>query len=182
MAKGNSKSKKRTAKVRFWLPTVVVFMILSILIFVHTSERYAFVHSILFPLWYVALAIGILCGALFCLKCTRKDIHFAAVLGGFLIITFLVFFLSGILLSHLNHVFDMSNGQRYEAVIEDEVFKTGGKHSLGWYKFKITVNGENFWIEVPPRDYYSLDEGDTYVVEYHKGAFGEPYYIGVGGK
>jgi hypothetical protein len=182
MAKGNSKSKKRTAKVRFWVPTVVFFMLLSILIFEHTAKRYAFVHSILFPLWYVALAIGILCGALFCLKCRRKEIHPATVIGVFLIITFLVFFLSGILLRHLNHVFDMSDGQRYEAVIEDERYKTGGKYSLGEHKFKITVNGESFWIAVPSRDYYSLDEGDTYVVEYHKGAFGEPYYIGVGGK
>lgn len=182
MAKGNSKSKKRTAKARSWLSTVVLFMILSILILVNTSERYAFVHDIFFPLWYVALGVGVLLGGIFCIKCTRKDLHFAAVLGVFFIMSFLSFFLCGAVLNHLNHAFDTGEVQRYECVIEEELYESGSKYSLGGYKFKITVNGESFWIEVPSHDYYSLDEGDTYVVEYHKGAFGEPYYIGVGGK
>jgi hypothetical protein len=48
------------------------------------------------------------------------------------------------------------------------------------YDFKVTVGCDTFRIDVPSSHYYAHDVGDSYVIEYHEGALGAPYYIAVG--
>ena len=64
-------------------------------------------------------------------------------------------------------------------VIEDKE-SHHSKHSRS-YEFTVTAQGDTFDIDVPRSHYYTFDEGDLYVIEYREGAFGEPYYIAVGG-
>jgi hypothetical protein len=99
----------------------------------------------------------------------------------FIGILFLSFFIFGITFAHLNHIFDPHEPERYVVAIEDEGYYSGiGRYRIGKWEFKVTINGEKETIVVPRHHAYQFQEGDLYVVEYHKGAFNEPYYIGVG--
>ena len=146
---------------------------------VATWERYAFAEIALFPLWYVALALGLLCGWLFVAKLMEKGHSAGKQIGAFLISSALCFFAAGATLAHLNHWFDSSQPKQFVVVIEDKESHFS-KYSRS-YEFTVTAQGDTFDIEVPRRHYFHYEEGDLYVVEYREGALGEPYYIAVGG-
>ena len=146
---------------------------------VATWERYAFAEIGLFPLWYVALALGLLCGWLFVAKLMEKGLSIGKRIGAFLIISALCFFAAGATLAHLNHFFDSSHPKQFVVVIEDKESRHS-KHS-SHHKFTVTAQGDTFDIEVPRSHYAYYEVGDPYVIEYREGAFGEPYYVAVGG-
>ena len=146
---------------------------------VATWERYAFADTDLFPLWYVALALGLLCGWLFVAKVMVKGLSIGKRIGAFLLIAALSFFAAGAVLAHLNHFFDTSQPKQFVVVIEDKEYRHR-KHS-SHHKFTVTAQGDTFDIEVPRSHYAYYEVGDSYVIEYREGAFGEPYYIAVGG-
>ena len=146
---------------------------------VATWERYAFAEIGLFPLWYVALALGLLCGWLFVAKLMEKGLSIGKRIGAFLIISALCFFAAGATLAHLNHWFDRSQPKQFVVVIEDKESRHS-KHSRH-HEFTVTAQGDTFDIEVPRSHYDYYEVGDSYVIEYREGAFGEPYYIAVGG-
>ena len=146
---------------------------------VATWERYAFAEIALFPLWYVALALGLLCGWLFVAKLMEKGLSIGKQIGAFLIISALCFFAAGATLAHLNHWFDSSQPKQFVVVIEDKESHRS-KHSRS-YEFTVTAQGDTFDIEVPYKHYEALGIGDHYVIEYREGALGEPYYMAVGG-
>ena len=126
-------------------------------------ETYNYVNDILFPLWPVALAVGVLAGVVYAIK---------AMVGegvGRRILSFVI----------INHFFDSSEVVRHYAEIEDKDYTHKFLRS-DKYKFTFTVNGDTFEIDVSSYDYNSLGVGDSYVIEYHEGALGEPYYIAVG--
>ncbi len=138
--------------------------------------KYSFVNGVLFPLWYVALGLGVMAGAFcFLIPFSIKD-----KIISFFIAAFLVFFVIGIALTHLNHVFDSGEPVRYTTVIEDKSINFRRKLP-DEYEFTVTVNGDTFDINVPYSHYRKYKEGDLYVIEYHEGAFNEPYYVAVGG-
>ena len=56
-------------------------------------SRYAFTETDLFPLWYVALGMGLLCGGLFVGKLMEKGHGMGKRIGAFFLITLLCFFL-----------------------------------------------------------------------------------------
>ena len=177
MAKGKTKKTKNTAALTATL-CAVGFAGLFLLLF--NVNRYAFVDVLLFPLWYVALGLGVISGALLALKCAFKGLGIWASIGVFALTAFLVFVMMGFIFAHANHIFDRSEPERYTVEIEDKSYRSGGRRRQSAHEFTVTVNGYTFDIDVPMSDYYALEEGDLYIVEYHRGAFHVPYYIGVG--
>ena len=174
-------NRRKTAKSTPGPVTVTVtLLILVVGVFsVATWERYAFAEIGLFPLWYVALALGLLCGWLFVAKLMEKGLSVGKRIGAFLLISALCFFAAGATLAHLNHWFDRSQPKQFVVVIEDKEYRHS-KHS-SHHKFTVTAQGDTFDIEVPRSHYAYYEVGDSYVIEYREGAFGEPYYIAVGG-
>lgn len=184
MANRSSRSKPNRTKPAKSTPgpvtVTVTLLILIVGVFsVATWERYAFAEIGLFPLWYVALALGLLCGWLFVAKLMVKGLSVGKQIGAFLIISALCFFAAGATLAHLNHWFDSSQPKQFVVVIEDKESHRS-KHSRS-YEFTVTAQGDTFDIEVPGKHYKAFDVGDHYVIEYREGALGEPYYIAVGG-
>ena len=184
MANRSSRHKPNRTKPAKSTPgpvTVTVFLLILVVgVFsVATWERYAFAEIGLFPLWYVALALGLLCGWLFVAKLMEKGLSVGKQIGAFHIISALCFFAAGATLAHLNHWFDSSQPKQFVVVIEDKEFHFS-KHSRS-YEFTVTAWGDTFDIEVPGKHYKVFDVGDHYVIEYREGALGEPYYMAVGG-
>lgn len=159
--------------------TVTLLVLAVSVVSVATWERYAFAEIGLFPLWYVALGVGILGGGLFVLKFVGKEHGTAKRVGTFLLMSLLCFFAAGTMLAHVNHLFDQSEPVRYTVVIEDKEYRVSGKSRHR--EFTVTARGDTFDIEVPRSHYTSHEVGDPYVIEYREGALGEPYYIVVGG-
>ena len=184
MANRSSRSKPNRTKPAKSTPgaaTVTVTLLILVVSVgsVTTWERYAFAEIYLFPLWYVALALGLLCGWLFVAKLMEKGLSVGKRIGTFLIISALCFFAAGATLAHLNHWFDSSQPRQFVVVIEDKESHRS-KHSRS-YEFTVTAQGDTFDIEVPGKHYKAFDVGDHYVIEYREGALGEPYYMAVGG-
>lgn len=182
MAQHRNKAKKRSQKTAATVPgyvgLILVLCAVSV-VSVATFDRYEFTEIDLFPLWYVALGVGILGGALFALKVVAPEHSKGKRIGAFILISLLAFFAAGTMLAHANHLFDNSQPVRYTVVIEDTESRHR-KHS-SHYEFTVTVQGDTFDLEVPRRHYRAFEEGDLYVIEYREGALGEPYYIAVGG-
>lgn len=174
-------NRRKTAKSTPGAVTVTVtLLVLAVSVFsVATWDRYAFAEIALFPLWYVALALGLLCGWLFVAKLMEKGLSIGKQIGAFLIISALCFFAAGATLAHLNHWFDSSQPRQFVVVIEDKESRHR-KHS-SHHEFTVTARGDTFDIEVPRSHYAYYEVGDSYVIEYREGAFGEPYYVAVGG-
>ena len=184
MANRSSRPKPNRTKPAKSTPgaatVTVTLLILAVSVgSVATWERYAFAEIALFPLWYVALALGLLCGWLFVAKLMEKGLSIGKQIGTFLIISALCFFAAGATLAHLNHWFDSSQPRQFVVVIEDKE-SHHSKHSRS-YEFTVTAQGVTFDIEVPRSHYASHEVGDHYVIEYREGALGEPYYMAVGG-
>ena len=184
MANRSSRPKPNRTKPAKSTPgavtVTVTLLILAVSVgSVATWERYAFAEIALFPLWYVALALGLLCGWLFVAKLMEKGLSIGKQIGTFLIISALCFFAAGATLAHLNHWFDSSQPRQFVVVIEDKE-SHHSKHSRS-YEFTVTAQGDTFDIEVPRSHYASHEVGDHYVIEYREGALGEPYYMAVGG-
>ena len=184
MANRSSRSKPNRTKPAKSTPgpaTVTVFLLILVVgVFsVATWDRYAFAEIALFPLWYVALALGLLCGWLFVAKLMEKGHSAGKQIGMFLLMSLIMFFVAGTVLAHLNHFFDTSQPKQFVVVIEDKEYRHR-KHS-SHHEFTVTAQGDTFDIEVPDKHYEAFDVGDHYVIEYREGALGEPYYMAVGG-
>lgn len=183
------KSKKEEKRVKRILTTALSCAVLFLILFVWlltSSRRYNFVGGVFFPLWYVALALGVIAAIVFVWiffkkipskeKSGRK-----AVIGLSFAVVLIVFLVFGTIFAHLNHIFDQNESERYVVIIEHQHYHGGtGRYSIGNWEFRVTIDGKTQEIDVPRLHAYQFQEGDLYVVEYHKGAFNEPYYIGVG--
>ena len=173
------KNAKEVKVVAVLIATLLLAPMVIFALSIRYVDIYTFVNVDLFPLWYVALAIGAVAGVLFCMKFATKEHGIWKRIGLFAIISFIFFVGLGSVFAHLNHWFDTSKPVRYEVVIEDKDRRNRRK-SRDRYEFTVTVNGDTFDVNVSWRDYKHYNEGDVYVIEYREGAFGEPYYIGVG--
>ncbi len=186
MAKRRSKKEKERAKrIATIISLGAIFFLILFVWLLTSARRYNFVGVVFFPLWYVALGLGVIAAIVAVwifhkkmLPDAKKEKKVDIGLG--LIVILFVFMITGILFAHLNHIFDQNEPERYVVVIEDKAYNSGGRKSPGYYEFRVTIDGETEDITVPRRHAYQFQEGDLYVVEYRKGAFNEPYYIGVG--
>ena len=184
MANRSSRPKPNRTKPAKSTPgaatVTVTLLILAVSVFsVAMWERYAFAETDLFPLWYVALALGLLCGVLFVAKVMEKGHGAGKQIVMFLLMSLIMFFVAGTVLAHLNHFFDTSQPKQFVVVIEDKEYRHR-KHS-SHHNFTVTARGDTFDIEVPRSHYAYYEVGDSYVIEYREGALGEPYYMAVGG-
>jgi hypothetical protein len=163
-------------------PGAVVAILVTLIVTIisaGTFNRYTFVEAVLFPLWYVAIGVGIVGGGLFVLAFMRRERNIGKRVSMFLIMSILCFAVAGIMLAHVNHLFDQSEPVRYTVMIEDKEYRASGKSRHR--EFTVTARGDTFDIDVSRRHYKAFDVGDFFVIEYHEGALGEPYYIAVGG-
>ena len=167
----------RTKKVRS-LIVVVMFILIVVLKSTSVIGDYTYVNDVIFPWWPVALAVGALAGVVFVVKAAAEESIGKRILV-FVAIAAIAFWFTGIVLGHINHIFDSGETVQYCVAIEDKEYVNRRK-GRDVYEFTFTVNGDTFDIKVPRGDYYSYDIGDSYVIEYHEGALGEPYYIAVG--
>ena len=180
-----SKKKREQRKIAAITLIVVLFAILMVWFFI-SPRRYNFVGVVFFPLWYVALALGVIAAIVFVWVFLKKipskeKSGRRAVIGLSLVVVLIVFLVFGTIFAHLNHIFDQNESERYVVVIEHQHYHVGtGRYSIGNWEFRVTIDGKTQEIDVPRLHAYQFQEGDLYVVEYHKGAFNEPYYIGVG--
>lgn len=180
--KANS-SKRKTNPIVAWVVIPLIVGAVSILLF----DLYTFVDGALFPLWYVALGLGVIISTLTSIylyalfkkngEPTKKRLWTSILI--FALVLFLSFGIIGSLFGHINHIFDFSEPQRYTVVIEKKDYESR-RRAPGRTEFVVTIAGESIDISVPRIHYYTLDEGELYIVEYHRGLFNEPYYIGVG--
>ena len=177
LKRNRANNAKEHAKVS-WILTLFGAFVIGILYLIKTY-RYSFVDGILFPLWYVALGLGVIVGVALDVALIKKVGNIKLRIAVFLIFTFVAFMVFGFALGHINHIFDSSETVRYYVEIEDKDIDLN-RRAPDTYDFEVTVNGDTFDIQVPLSDYYSHDVGDSYVIEYHEGALGEPYYIAVG--
>ncbi len=185
MAKKKLSKKKQEERKIKKISTVIIICLLLFFYLILKTRQYNFIHGLSLPLWYVALGLSTIAAAsavwLFHKKLpdnAPKDRK--ADIGVVLFALVFVFVITQTLLTHMNHIFDPHEPERYVVVIEDEDYDRGGRKSPGWYEFRVTINGETENITVSRLHVLQFQEGDLYVVEYHKGAFNEPYYIGVG--
>ena len=183
------KSKKEENRVERILTTTLLCAVLFLILFVWlltSSRRYNFVGVVFFPLWYVAFALGVIAAIVFVwifLKKIPSEEKSArkAVIGLSFAVVLIVFLVFGTIFAHLNHIFDQNESERYVVIIENQHYRGGtGRYRIGNWEFRVTIDGKIQEIDVPTLHAYQFQEGDLYVVEYHKGAFNEPYYIGVG--
>ena len=158
---------------------IVVFLIVTSILLIRLRV-YHFVDTILFPHWPLALCLGALIGALITLwlKSTEKQENVKL----FVIMTLLSILFAGAVIAHLNHYLDPNEPVMHTVVIEDKDYERRRRKSFlpGSYEFTVTVDGKTFDINVPSEHYQSCQTGDLYVIEYHTGAFDEPYYIAAG--
>ena len=124
-----SKRHKRendTSKERFKRTGIIWLVAIAITLFINCFfggfDRYYFVDTFIFPLWYVALGIGVIIGILFSLKWVSKDTGIAMRVFTFVVATFVITFLSGMILAHMNHALDFNDAVRYTAFIEDKEY------------------------------------------------------------
>ena len=181
------KPKKSTpaesAKFKLRVLTIILCIIFAIPV-VFLADRYTFVNSEL-PFWEVSLAIGLIVSIVVNIlydkrkRWKSKTERIVLRIMVFFLTAFYAFALPLFGFWHLNHSLDSGEAIRYYVEIEDKNYHY--KHrGLDTHKFTFTVNGDTFDIDVPLSDYNSHDVGDSYVIEYHEGALGEPYYIAVG--
>lgn len=177
MAKESAKDRKKEILFVALLVLVGVPVLYSIV----TANYYTFEHKIPFPFWYIALGIAILAGGFLTKIYVSITYDTKKRTGIFFFSVVLIFLLVGSVFAHLNYALDSAEPERYTVTIEDKVRQS--RHHRGSFtrKVTVTVNGKTVNIRIPKEQYFGLDEGDLYVIEYHKGAFNEPYYIGIGG-
>ena len=175
----NKKDVKKNNNITISFLIIGIFAVIPIILG-NSLPPYRYVNATPFPLWYLALGIGVIFGILTFIILKKSGTEIKTCIGMLLVVCFMSFCISGVSFAHLNHTLDDSESIRYTTTIEKKKRLSGGRRVINTYKFTVTINESTFEIEVPSDHYYKFDEGDSYTIEYHNGAFNEPYYIGVG--
>lgn len=166
---------KKTVNVFIWIfELVYVFCVFG----THFTN-YAYVNLIFFPLWQVAVLVGLIIGIFYVVNDFRKkEGSFLSIVVGFGLFG-LVFVFVGIFFIHLNYALDFSEPQRYELIIEEKEYapSSGGRYSTPHYKFLFNLNGKEINLWVSSSEYEKYEVGDLYAIDLYNGALGEPFYI-----
>jgi hypothetical protein len=77
---------------------------------------------------------------------------------------------------NVNYVLGSSEPIEVQAIIEekDHEYHTKGPDD---YEFKLTVDGESFWLDVDVIEYEDYEIGDVYKFRQYSGAFGVRFYV-----
>lgn len=157
--------------------TFIFIFLLCIAVYVAlfiTSIQYEFIDGDNLPFLLFALIAGTAAGVLLTLLWLRKFLKVGQLIGSCLLISFFAAILFYSLSVHANFLFDPTPTQSYSVVIEE---KERDRHKK-WteYEFTFTIDGKQRDLNVSPFEYAKYKAGDTYIVDYHQGAFGVPFY------
>ena len=92
------------------------------------------------------------------------------------VVTILLFFAVTAAQGSLFAKYYVLNTNTYVEVIEEKDIDRNRK-SPDDYEFKLTVDGESFWLEVDAIEYDDYEIGDVYEFKQHSGAFGVRFYV-----
>jgi hypothetical protein len=159
----------------FWFSTAVLLAIASFLGTLYEAFSYSFPDHEFLPFWYISLSVGIVIGIFFLIWIWGKAKVWQLILS-FIIIAALAFFVIEAYLCHFNYILDFNEPTELQAIIEekDHDYNTKGPDD---YEFKLTVDGESFWLEVDATEYDDYEIGDVYKFRQYSGAFGVRFYI-----
>lgn len=85
--------------------------------------------------------------------------------------------ISYITIDNLNYALDASEPTTHLCEITDKSYKIGRRHQRGYHRFKVEIDGENFWIDVTSSQFDHYSVGDDFAVNLHSGFLDEPYLI-----
>ena len=137
---------------------------------------YTYINGIPVLFWLLPLLCGVAVGAFVLFKWLRGKTHPAAAAGYFLLIVVVVTMATYAFLPHLNYALDFSKPEQCSSVIREKDWDHRRKGPDD-YSFKVTVDGESYYIEVSRLEYERYKVGDTYRFERCSGAFGVPFFV-----
>ncbi len=85
--------------------------------------------------------------------------------------------ISYITIDNLNYALDALEPTTYVCEITDKSYKIGRRHQRGYHRFKVEIDGDNFWIDVTSSQFDHYSVGDDFAVNLHSGFLDEPYLI-----
>ena len=172
---------KKTSKVLRAILKILAVILIVFFIWIYLMNRkqnYTYVNNIWFPLWYVALLIAVPVGIGLSFVLQGRDYESKSFFPMLLTFIAVAFVGMGGVFASLNYASDTVEVERYFVEIEEKDFSLSRRSDYYW--FFVTARGETFKLRVLKSDYNSHDVGDSYIIEYHEGALGVPYYIAVG--
>ena len=159
----------------FLLFSLGLVSIASFLGTLYEAFSYSFPEHEFLPFWYISLPVGIVIGITF-LRWIRENTKMWQLILSFIIIAALAFFVIEAYLCHFNYILDFNEPNTLQAIIEEKDIDRNRK-SPDDYEFKLTVDGESFWLEVDVIEYEDYEIGDVYEFKQHSGAFGVRFYV-----
>ena len=159
----------------FWFSSAVLLSVASFLGTLYEAFSYSFPDHEFLPFWYISLPLGIVVGIFF-LKWIWGKAKVWQLILSFIIIAALAFFVIEAYLCHFNYILDFNEPTELQAIIEEKDHDHNPKGPDD-YEFKLTVDGESFWLEVDVIEYEDYEIGDVYEFKQHSGAFGVRFYV-----
>ena len=147
----------------------------SLFRFISMGNAYTYYDESFYPLWKLALILGLAVGVLVTVVWVWKHTGFWLRLGSIFATSLVAFFLVLTMICHLNLLLDFNPPAERQTVIVNKNEHDNGRSS-DTYHFEFSVDGEPFELEVGLVEYLLYDEGDTYTFKEYKGAFGKPFY------
>ena len=159
----------------FLFSTAGLLAVASFLGTLYQAFSYSFPDYEFLPFWYISLPLGIVIG-LFVLICIWGKENVWQLILSFIIIAALAFFVIEAYLCHFNYILDFNEPTELQAIIEEKDHDHNTK-SPDDYEFKLTVDGDSFWLDVDVIEYEDYEIGDLYEFKQHSGAFGVRFYV-----
>jgi hypothetical protein len=159
----------------FWFLSAGLLAVASFVGAIYRAFSYSFPDYEFLPFWYISLSVGIVIGIFFLIWIWGKAKVWKLILS-FIIIAALAFFVIEAYLCHFNDILDFNEPTELQAIIEEKDRDNNTKRPDD-YKFKLTVDGESFWLEVDATEYDDYEIGDVYEFRQYSGAFGVRFYI-----
>ena len=159
----------------FWFSSAVLLAIVSFLGTLYETFIYSFPDHEFLPFWYISLPLGIVIGIFFLIWIWGKAKVWQLILS-FIIIAALAFFVIEAYLCHFNYILDFNEPTELQAIIEEKD-RDHNRKGPDDYEFKLTVDGDSFWLEVDSIEYDDYEIGDVYKFRQYSGAFGVRFYV-----
>jgi len=107
---------------------------------------------------------------------SNKDSGIGAKIVIALILSFFVFLGTLGFIKTVNYAFDFEEPERFEVTIVDKDY-TRYRKAPDIYKFKIELNGNEYWIKVFNNVYNRYDVGDVFLIDKYDGVFNKDFFI-----
>jgi hypothetical protein len=159
----------------FLFSTAGLLAVASFVGAIYRAFSYSFPDYEFPPFWYISLSVGIVIGIFFLIWIWGKAKVWKLILS-FIIIAALAFFVIEAYLCHFNYILDFNEPTELQAIIEEKDHDHNRKGPDD-YEFKLTVDGESFWLDVDVIEYEDHEIGDIYKFRQYSGAFGVRFYV-----